>query len=168
MRGATVGKSCYNGYIQHFNPRAPCGARRWVGSQRSYSSLFQSARPVRGATRYSDSHGRKSEFQSARPVRGATHRRRESPESGYISIRAPRAGRDLLLGAASVKLCLFQSARPVRGATPVNPDRFSSPLRFQSARPVRGATIIRVSDRDISDSISIRAPRAGRDQKPSP
>ena len=33
-----------------FNPRAPCGARRRVTLSRSVNSLFQSTRPVRGAT----------------------------------------------------------------------------------------------------------------------
>ena len=35
---------------QHFNPRAPCGARRKSGSSVKNQPIFQSTRPVRGAT----------------------------------------------------------------------------------------------------------------------
>ena len=56
-----------------FNPRAPCGARPGVISLRPGSKLFQSTRPVRGATLIILNSGAASRrFQSTRPVRGAT------------------------------------------------------------------------------------------------
>ena len=58
--------------IIDFNPRAPCGARLSRGFSISYSPLFQSTRPLRGAT------------LELFPV----HRRL------HISIHAPLAGRD--------------------------------------------------------------------------
>ena len=44
----------HNTQLLDFNPRAPCGARlvRYYGPD--YDNLFQSTRPVRGATRRVD------------------------------------------------------------------------------------------------------------------
>ena len=56
-----------------FNPRAPCGARRFNIGEITGEPLFQSTRPVWGATA---SHGRfclQILFQSTRPVWGATY-----------------------------------------------------------------------------------------------
>ena len=60
-------------YRQHFNPRAPCGARLISDSDRDLGDKFQSTRPVRGATRLL--LGREAGTE--------------------ISIHAPRAGRDV-------------------------------------------------------------------------
>ena len=80
---------------KHFNPRAPCGARRTDGATSTESEIisihapragrdgycllyhaarlpFQSTRPVRGATNSTDYPNNHNEFQSTRPVRGAT------------------------------------------------------------------------------------------------
>ena len=59
--------------VTDFNPRAPCGARLSCSRPLVRLLLFQSTRPVRGAT------------GSIINVNGARH----------ISIHAPRAGRDL-------------------------------------------------------------------------
>ena len=123
-----------------FNPRAPCGAR-----------------PKKPPTRPQDCI-----FQSARPVRGATNRLTKKIDALNISIRAPRAGRDLNFTAGFLMRMdfnprapcgarlieahtdtvdgLFQSARPVRGATIAGARLVRKPAVFQSARPVRGAT----------------------------
>ena len=37
-------------YQTNFNPRAPCGARRWRSVSSSPQLIFQSTRPLRGAT----------------------------------------------------------------------------------------------------------------------
>ena len=59
--------------------------------------LFQSSRPVWGATpRCIRLRIILSSFQSSRPVRGATRGVEGKFPAGCISIRAPRAGRDLL------------------------------------------------------------------------
>ena len=57
-----------------------------------------------------------------------------------ISIHAPRAGRDAVAGPSRAPQGIFQSTRPVRGATGA------------ARRPLEG------------EGISIHAPRAGRDQ----
>ena len=77
-------------------------------------------------------------FQSTRPVRGATESHQPPREQVYISIHAPRAGRDLLLIVSR------------------------SGIRFQSTRPVRGATLAGYL-LPLCLQISIHAPRAGRD-----
>ena len=103
---------------QHFNPRAPCGARLhgadrlllqqifqstrpvWgatdVLSISSPSTSFQSTRPVWGATDLHSIGGGVMEFQSTRPVWGATMTPRCMYMRLWISIHAPRVGRDVL------------------------------------------------------------------------
>ena len=81
---------------RNFNPRAPCGARpSGAFAITKVGGIFQSTRPVRGATTF----GRVlcpecQEFQSTRPVRGATILCEVFGYDKYISIHAPRAGRD--------------------------------------------------------------------------
>ena len=78
----------------NFNPRPPCGGRRWSAWQ-SWSQ---------------------ASFQSTPPVRGATHPRLPAVFTGRISIHAPRAGGDVE-GWEARETTLFQSTPPVRGAT---------------------------------------------------
>ncbi len=56
-------------------------------------------------------------FQSTRPVRGATWSSSESVYALLVSIHAPRAGRDYVGLYEKYNEFLFQSTRPVRGAT---------------------------------------------------
>ena len=58
--------------LGHFNPRAPCGARPVTALFHDLTKVFQSTRPVRGATVNYEALLTKSIFQSTRPVRGAT------------------------------------------------------------------------------------------------
>ena len=60
---------CFN---DHFNPRAPCGARRPERRRNDRKYKFQSTRPLRGATRWRSLSGWSIGFQSTRPLRGAT------------------------------------------------------------------------------------------------
>ena len=78
-----------------------------------------------------------------------------------ISIHAPRAGRDRARSLIFPHLWKFQSTRPVRGAT-TRKDILRHEWEFQSTRPVRGATPAEVYC-TFSYTISIHAPRAGRD-----
>ena len=99
-----------------FNPRAPCGARPLTSPVSGSTSVFQSTRPVRGATRRRLERFLRQPFQSTRPVRGATRTARHC--HGWRG---------------------FQSTRPVRGATILEYKSGMEEL-FQSTRPVRGAT----------------------------
>ena len=100
-------------------------------------------------------------FQSTRPLRGATVPVTERLPELEISIHAPLAGRDFVRATFSKERVQFQSTRPLRGATESSYQTVTEDL-FQSTRPLRGATdveIVTVS----SMSISIHAPLAGRD-----
>ena len=78
-----------------FNPRAPYGARHSAKRRIEAGRLFQSTRPIRGATR------------------------RYGPDWWLIgiSIHAPHTGRDYLLREQLHSKSGFQSTRPIRGAT---------------------------------------------------
>ena len=77
-----------------------------------------------------------------RAPRGARHRRhRRFSGFHYISIHAPREGRDLIAVVKRIWVFFFQSTRPARGAT--------GKLRFFFNHLI----------------ISIHAPREGRDSK---
>ena len=107
-------------YEYDFNPRSPCGERRWSGEALSRVAAFQSTLPVWGATRLmcfsrltseisihaprvgSDPIDRYTnpeahEFQSTLPVWGATNGKEHGGGSTKISIHAPRVGSDLWL-----------------------------------------------------------------------
>ena len=123
-------------------------------------------------------------FQSTRPVRGATKAKQQAEQAKVVSIHAPRAGRDRISTAAARRrrsfnprapcgarpgnanivgaLREFQSTRPVRGATQAYSRCLIDRIKFQSTRPVRGATC---RDRGVAlfSNVSIHAPRAGRD-----
>ena len=77
-----------------FNPRAPCGARHLTLWRPSYITLFQSTRPLRGATTIMLFFPLRTLFQSTRPLRGATQ---QHPPAGrccrYFNPRAPCGAR---------------------------------------------------------------------------
>ena len=123
----------------YFNPRAPCGARRPPCPLCPAGPYFNPRAPC-GARRTA----RRAilavrGFQSTRPVWGATRRSSTA-------------------GASS----LFQSTRPVWGATFLRSIGAKRCTKFQSTRPVWGAT---GGDQlfDLCGTISIHAPRVGRD-----
>ena len=145
-----------------FNPRAPCGARPSTCFNTRPFRIFQSTRPVRGATwRRSRRSHRAPDFNPRAPC-GA---RRGFVATGYhlrvISIHAPRAGRDVhhgpagLVGSISIHAPRAGRDSALSSLLALSPDfnprapcgarrlpwtPGSSRLRFQSTRPVRGAT----------------------------
>ena len=146
----------------HFNPRAPCGARR-PGSSLSPAFGYFNPRAPCGARP---------------PGVGPCH-----PEIS-ISIHAPLAGRDVTFSESGSNWVSFQSTRPLRGATS-EADAALIGSSFQSTRPLRGATRSASSQPgrrnfnprapcgarrvyphagDRAESISIHAPLAGRDR----
>ena len=131
-------------YSFYFNPRTPCGVRRRVYSSISQRKIFQSTHPVRGATSGVATSGlRRTQFQSTHPVRGAT--------SLFLGLVPgvfdfnPRTPCGVRLG--------------VNGKTVVS-------TKFQSTHPVRGATCDQTNF-TLFTPISIHAPRAGCDLRPS-
>ena len=89
---------------RHFNPRAPCGARRLSAISLVSPSLFQSTRPLRGATQLKSLKGVRQDAAGA----GAKGR--------HFNPRTPCGVRPT--GATMTASDLsFQSTHPLRGAT---------------------------------------------------
>ena len=145
-----------------FNPRAPCGARQPLHISVEDSPMFQSTRPVRGATVckalcspchivsiHAPRAGRdevramytqkEMQFQSTRPVRGATIGSGTRGRVAYVSIHAPRAGRDEKWTKTGESERSFNPRAPC-GARPTASSSRQRGSLFQSTRPVRGAT----------------------------
>ena len=124
----------------HFNPRVPCGTRRFDETITNYRAisihashagrdvdmgqpihpirLFQSTRPMRDATSLIRDFWGIKKFQSTRPMRDATSRQRIILRSRHISIHASHAGRDVHQRCNFCKM-RFQSTRPMRDATAI-------------------------------------------------
>ena len=147
----------------HFNPRAPCGARRgrlpWAGD------LFYISIHAPHAGRDSFFRNLLSfnlRFQSTRPMRGATYTIGGQWRSIQISIHAPHAGRDCRTSHEFPQAEPYFNPRAPCGARRILNSMFDHPQGFQSTRPVRGATRCFAALADVH-GISIHAPRAGRD-----
>ena len=113
------------------------------GMIRHLSVAFQSTRPARGATLLQTGLSSISNrFQSTRPARGAT-------------------GTSSLLGHFRHP---FQSTRPARGATRRWQSGCCGRCHFNPRAP-RGARQFKISPTKPSTSISIHAPREGRDSR---
>ena len=184
-RSATLRLSTLSGNRDHFNPRAPRGARRaWSGIIIS-APLFQSTRSARSATPlFVKVLFVQNKFQSTRSARSATRIVQFFYPDTLISIHALREERDPLLVAWGPRLAGFQSTRSARSATynfrcrrandsDFNPraprgarqpgiSTLHSPTAFQSTRSARSATISAAIKERIT-LISIHALREERD-----
>ena len=85
-----------NSYISIHAPHAGSDSR--TASWKRLKSGFQSTLPMRGATRHTENVYDGSKFQSTLPMRGATGRLRGVGQRKTISIHAPHAGSDQVLG----------------------------------------------------------------------
>ena len=94
-RGATEDDARLIVHHRDFNPRAPRGARQPVMPRLFYVFYFNPRAP-RGARHTTITHRDVNQF---------------------ISIHAPREGRDLLWIGSAIRFSSFQSTRPARGAT---------------------------------------------------
>ena len=101
----------------HFNPRTPCGVRRFPSRRSMNGPRFQSTHPVRGATRGGTTETLLSQNFNPRTPCGV--RRREA---------SCKCGR-----------WHFNPRTPC-GVRPRNRRKFYPKFRFQSTHPVRGAT----------------------------
>ena len=148
---------------EHFNPRAPCGARLGSSASSLRDREFQSTRPMRGATKKTLYIVVVYIFQSTRPMRGATCGllRRYVGAVRYFNPRAPCGARlnqnnvrnfaayfnpRAPCGARRFRRFCWRYGRPISIHAP-HAGRDSSMLstaatveRFQSTRPMRGAT----------------------------
>ena len=118
---------------------------------------------MRGATASLKWEHANNEFQSTRPVRGATLFNPDHSIKDFISIHAPRAGRDKALVSRLTALVYFNPRAPC-GARPAVVYATVTAAKFQSTRPMRGATAaIELGYNNVF--ISIHAPHAGRDDR---
>ena len=128
--------------MHHFNPRAPCGARR-------------SSRPARRSAPWY--------FNPRAPCGARQQTRMYTSAAGYFNPRAPcgaRRQRSLVLASAT----LFQPTRPLRGATMDHP-YISVSCVISTHAPLAGRDAVDPSHRRTSKFISTHAPLAGRDSK---
>ena len=81
--------------------------------------MFQSTRPVRGATKGIENLLVPTEFQSTRPVRGATVFNGFRDLHRVVSIHAPRAGRDLCSALPPPDTSCFNPRAPCGARPPI-------------------------------------------------
>ena len=125
-------------------------------------AIFQSTRPMRGATNSSFQRYFFCHYFNPRAPCGA--RRRNCNSMGQvhkISIHAPHAGRDCQ-AAHREPYCTNFNPRAPCGARRFRYVTVAFVWSFQSTRPMRGATFYILPTMRARD-ISIHAPHAGRD-----
>ena len=139
MRGATAVSAVFNAFPV-ISIHAPHAGRDAGPLEKGRQiMLFQSTRPMRGATGRVEAARAEGIFQSTRPMRGATIWTHAAGLKGIISIHAPHAGRDGF------------RMRQHHGSGDFNPRAPCGARRINSSKIIR------------STSISIHAPHAGRD-----
>ena len=163
-RGARLGLNLFTFFHGCFNPRAPRGARRRCSGGIEPSLQFQSTRPAWGATC--------ALLQPSLPPVVSIHAPRVGRDlleklgfkCGDVSIHAPRVGRDRTQSCVLSHGLQFQSTRPAWGATFVRRRGFVDTWSFNPRAP-RGARPILALAGIVAPSVSIHAPRVGRDPK---
>ena len=154
--------------ITHISIHAPHTGRD-LGPCRLWQkfNIFQSTRPIRGATPHGGGMCRLLANFNPRAPYGARQLVRVMPTfAPQISIHAPHTGRD---GGTHYQLCLnllFQSTRPIRGAT-VFPSLVVKDFIYFNPRAPYGARLCFRSYVHRFRDISIHAPHTGRDSASS-
>ena len=149
---------------RNFNPRAPCGARRFgIEIGRRLCEVFQSTRPLRGATLTPPRPAVSPADFNPRAPCGARRCDVERRDVGQnISIHAPLAGRDIFTDTSASSSRYFNPRTPC-GVRHLAVNDTAIGLVFQSTHPLRGATLEEVSSMMVM-LISIHAPLAGCDR----
>ena len=94
LRGATRRYPTHEGAPPHFNPRAPCGARRWTRPHSSSAYDFNPRAPCGARPLWLPSTVLWDIFQPTRPLRGATSGNTVTfTEGEYFNPRAPCGAR---------------------------------------------------------------------------
>ena len=161
-----VGRDLFNAvhavHLRNFNPRAPCGARRFCTPLPPSNSYFNPRAPCGARPRRRPVYSPIITFQSTRPVWGATLDMPEALRLFVISIHAPRVGRDLqrdvafapddisihaprvgrdAIGIQTARIEADFNPRAPCGARPSILAPQNGHHLFQSTRPVWGATV---------------------------
>ena len=162
--GRDLLRSRHSSDKRNFNPRAPYGARQLFPFPWFPVLVFQSTRPIRGATLRHQRRARRGRHFNPRAPYGARLFTNRLLKAGmiYFNPRAPYGARRLWRrGCGSMRA--FQSTRPIRGATVSELEERLCPCisihaphtgrdvvvllsglvccLFQSTRPIRGATL---------------------------
>ncbi len=162
MWAATCYRFLYERLPNGFNPRGPCGPRRFP--ELSYTTHYQCFNP-RGPCgprhRAAIDIIERERFQSTRPVWAATTNFPLSIRTTIVSIHAARVGRDVLFcvntiirdsfnprGPCGPRRLHSRAAQPLQGFNPRGPcgprpgsrRQVARIRRFQSTRPVWAAT----------------------------
>ena len=117
LRGATS-MSVTSSLFSHFNPRAPCGARRAQPSCRnSPAPYFNPRAPCGARPRSRPLDCRRCHFNPRAPCGARQSDKITCPNRAQISTHAPLAGRDGRCGRRWRRCGRFQPTRPLRGAT---------------------------------------------------
>ena len=114
VRGATIfGRLCMPRHV-HFNPRTPCGVRRYCGDAQTCRTAFQSTHPVRGATLIPAPRCSIIPISIHAPRAGCDQRLPGSitHKITIISIHAPRAGCDFRFVCLCFDLVNFNPRTP--------------------------------------------------------
>ena len=185
LRGATLPHSTGSVSVQYFNPRTPCGARlSKVGTEGESKNisihaplagrdpnttsntpnvLFQSTRPLRGATASLIYSAVRKSFQSTRPLRGATYE--IDGYTDYVAFQSPRpwggaTPAPLLAVSATMSISIHA---PLAGRDRAAFARLTVCAYFNPRAPC-GVRLDIAEDGRIDQDISIHAPLAGCDQ----
>ena len=125
--------------------------------------VFQSTRPIRGATPTSEPPAQPARYFNPRAPYGARLCINLAlPNLVNISIHAPHTGRDRLRAVNKSGDPSFQSTRPIRGATFDYAGQSWILLEFQSTRPIRGATASHDCSCTTCANFNPRAPYGAR------
>ena len=161
--GRDVSCNAANYRAGHFNPRAPCGARRQQPSsiQDCVYISIHAPRVGRDPCRVQARHPRRISIHAPRVGRDWRQRGRASGLGRNFNPRAPCGARPEMAAKNTVEEDISIHAPRVGRDIFVTREECNDST-FQSTRPVWGATVI-TSALVIADVISIHAPRVGRD-----
>ena len=169
--------------IRHFNPRAPCGARREQARATRKSDYFNprapcGARPSQTGkiitninfnprapcgARQEQQHqkGRKNQISTHAPLAGRDHGGNGAYDrKERISTHAPLAGRDVYSFFVPIAAYLFQPTRPLRGATDTG-DTPSAWAKISTHAPLAGRDTVVSHDQRYSLSFQPTRPLRG-------
>ena len=146
-----------------FNPRAPCGARLIYDVPGLAGALVSIHAPRAGRDRKQACLDEVSMvFQSTRPVRGATPSQRHPwGVAPRFNPRAPCGARRQPSVSSTVFPMCFNPRAPC-GARPAGVLADCTRTKFQSTRPVRGATCASAGGRQAGIGFNPRAPCGAR------
>ena len=141
--------------MQHFNPRTPCGVRRFRVSIKRIDFAFQSTHSMRSATMSTIMLPIVGEFQSTHSMRSATSSSVVLVCAIVISIHALHAECDPK-PTRTLRLTIDFNPRTPCGVRPKSNNAHFCSLEFQSTHSMRSATSVTVA-RSSYNLISIHA-----------